>query len=279
MTMLRKTAPSLLVCSFFLLFFSFQAHAASDVGDSAWNTTGDAQLAMTDTGQPEPFMLDKPLPEVLTATRLRQPKTKVPASVTIIPGDLIQQLGITSLWDVFHLVPGMTVAFVASNKPEVSYHGTVAGAQRRLQVIIDGRSSYNIDLADVIWHTMPVALENIERIEVTRGPDAAAYGVNSFLAIINIITKSPQDTQGAVYSRSWTAAKTSSAISDVSAIIWATMITASPISRRESDGFDYRYAKNDGNHDLARTPIRSMMATASARSTMPRLPATTMTSP
>lgn len=136
------------------------------------------------------------LPDVLTATRLRQPKTKVPASVTIIPGDLIRELGINTLWDVFRLVPGMTVGYSKSNNAVVSYHGTVADDQRRLQVLIDGRATYNVDLAEVDWHTMPVAMQDIQRIEVTRGPDAATYGINAFLAVINIITKSPQDTNG-----------------------------------------------------------------------------------
>lgn len=239
MTMLRNTTLSLLVCSFSLCAVTQTARAAGP---------GPA------IGEPASFMLDKPLPEVLTATRLRQPKTKVPASVTIIPGDLIHQLGITSIWDVFHLVPGMTVAFVASNKPAVSYHGTVAGAQRRLQVMIDGRSSYNIDLADVNWHTLPVALENIERIEITRGPDAAAYGVNSFLAIINIITKSAQDTQGA-YVRVTDGSKDFKRyFGRVSDHVGNYDYRLSYL-KKESDGFDYRYAKNDDNYIGPRFPF------------------------
>lgn len=139
---------------------------------------------------------DNPMPDVLTATRLRQPKTKVPASVTILPGSLLRELGVKDLWDAFLLVPGMTVGYSKSNVPTLSYHGTTADDQRRLQVLVDGRSVYNVTLAEVDWHNMPVAMENIQRIEVTRGPDAASYGLNSFLAVINIITKSPQDTQG-----------------------------------------------------------------------------------
>jgi len=136
------------------------------------------------------------MPDVLTATRLRQPKTKVPASVTILSGDLLRELGVRDLWDAFLLVPGMTVGYSKSNVPTVSYHGTVADDQRRLQVLVDGRSVYNVTLAEVDWHNMPVPLEDIRRIEVIRGPDSASYGLNSFLAVINIITQSPQDSQG-----------------------------------------------------------------------------------
>ena len=136
------------------------------------------------------------LPEVLTASRLRQPKARTPGTVTILEGDMLRALGVLNLWDAFRLVPGMTVGYTGSNNPVVTYHGTVAVEQRRLQVLVDGRSYYNASLADVDWNNMPVPIQEIERIEVTRGPNAATYGANSFLAVINIETRSPQDTHG-----------------------------------------------------------------------------------
>lgn len=142
------------------------------------------------------FLFDSPVPEVLTTTRLRQPKSKVPGTTTIIQGELIRDLGILNLVEVFRLVPGMTVAYVGSNKPVTSYHGTVAFDQRRLQVQIDGRTAYQPSLAGVEWNTMPVAIESIERIEISRGPNSAAYGINAFLGTINIITRSPADSDG-----------------------------------------------------------------------------------
>ena len=136
------------------------------------------------------------LPVVLTAARLKQPRTDVPAAVTVIPGDLILQLGVKSLHEVFRLVPGMTVGASGSNFPVLSYHGTKADEQRRLQILIDGRAQYAPNLASVDWLNLPVPLEEIERIEVTRGPNAASYGANSFLATVNIITRHPEDTAG-----------------------------------------------------------------------------------
>lgn len=136
------------------------------------------------------------IPEVLTTTRLRQPKSRVPGTTSVISGDMIRALGILNLEEVFRLVPGMTVGAVGSNTPVVSYHGTVAYDQRRLQVQIDGRTAYQPSLAGVQWNTMPVAIENIDRIEVSRGPNAAAYGINAFLGTINIITRDPGDTAG-----------------------------------------------------------------------------------
>ncbi len=136
------------------------------------------------------------IPEVLTTTRLRQSKLRVPGTTTIITGEMIRDLGIMNLVEAFRLVPGMVVGHWGSTNPVTSYHGTSQYEQRRLQVQIDGRTAYRISLADVDWLGMPVALENIERIEVSRGPNSAAYGINAFLGSINIITRSPEDTAG-----------------------------------------------------------------------------------
>lgn len=137
------------------------------------------------------------LPEVLTTTRLRQPKTRVPGTTTVIEGEMIRDLGIMSLVEVFRLVPGMVVAEVGSNSPVTTYHGTVHYEQRRMQVLVDGRTAHRATLSDMDWQTMPVPLELIERIEVSRGPNSAAYGINAFLGTINIITRNPADTSGA----------------------------------------------------------------------------------
>ncbi|PPK50780.1 TonB-dependent receptor plug domain-containing protein [Marinobacter persicus] len=139
---------------------------------------------------------EEPVPEVLTTTRLRQPKTRVPGSTTIIEGSLIRDLGIKHLYEVFRLVPGMTVNFVGSHQPVVTYHGTSHYEQRRMQVLVDGRTAHRATLSDMDWESMPVPLEMIERIEVARGPNSAAYGINAFLGTINIITRDPADTDG-----------------------------------------------------------------------------------
>src|SRR5690606_18656887 len=78
----------------------------------------------------------------------------------------------------------------------VSQHGTTFSDGRRMQVLVDGRSVYSIGLSDVKWTDLPLLLDDIERIEVTRGPNAAAYGANAFLGVINIITRDPRDSHG-----------------------------------------------------------------------------------
>mgnify|MGYP006278875019 FL=1 len=187
------------------------------------------------------------LPKVLTASRLRQSKANTPGTVTILEGEFIRDLGILNLWDVFRLVPGMTVGYVGSNDPVVSYHGTVAVEQRRLQVLVDGRSYYNASLADMDWTNLPVPLDEVERIEVTRGPNAASYGANSFLAVINIITRSPSDTHG-VELRGTEGLRGDDGFGHYYGSFGARngpLDWRLSLNQRRSDGFDFRFARDE----------------------------------
>jgi len=135
-----------------------------------------------------------PLPEVLTPVRLKQPRTETPASVTVIEHKEIEASGIRDLPELLRLVPGMAVGARSGWDYVVIYHGTNRHNSHRMQVMIDGRSVYQAGLATINWEDIPLAMEDIERIEVTRGPDTAAYGANAFLGVINIITKHPDDS-------------------------------------------------------------------------------------
>lgn len=138
--------------------------------------------------------LDLPIPQVLTPVRLKQPRTEVPASVTVIDRELIDAAGVREIPELLRLVPGMVSAARSGWDYVVSYHGTNRRNSRRMQVLIDGRSIYQAGLATIEWTDIPLAMEDIERIEVTRGPNTAAYGANAFLGIINIITRHPDDS-------------------------------------------------------------------------------------
>lgn len=145
-------------------------------------------------GESLPFMTaDQAVPEVLTATRLRQSMQQTPAAVTIIDRQMIQQSGIREIPEILRMVPGMVVGYESGSDAFVSYHGTSADYARRMQVLVDGRSIYQTALAAVDWLGMPIDINDIERIEVIRGPNSAAWGANSFLGVINIITRHPSD--------------------------------------------------------------------------------------
>ena len=142
------------------------------------------------------FMDGQALPQVLTATRLKQTPAEVPGSMTVLDSELISASGARDISELLRLVPGMMVGNISGNQAAVNYHGTNATEARRMQVLIDGRSVYRAGLATVDWSDIPVAMEDIERIEVFRGPNTVSYGANALMAVVNIITRHPADSHG-----------------------------------------------------------------------------------
>ena len=144
----------------------------------------------------DPLLDDLQLPTVLSATRLKQSPVEVPGSMTVIDRQLIRGSGARDVPELMRLVPGMMVGYSAGNLPNVNYHGTNISEARRMQVLVDGRSVYRPGLATVDWTDIPLAIEDIERIEVFRGPNTAAYGANALMGVINIISTRPELSQG-----------------------------------------------------------------------------------
>jgi iron complex outermembrane receptor protein len=139
---------------------------------------------------------DGNIPVVLTPARLKQSLADVPGSVTIISSDMLERLNISSVAEALRLVPGMAVTQVSGTDIRVNYLGTNILVPRRLLVLIDGMSVYRPALARVDWKELPVAVEDIARIEVTRGPNSVAYGGDAMMGIVNIITKAPNTVEG-----------------------------------------------------------------------------------
>lgn len=128
-------------------------------------------------------------PVVLSISRLAQPVSRAPAAVTVITREMIEASGARQLPDLFRLVPGFQVSWARGNIQTVTYQGLSSIYSRRLQVLVDGRSVYNPAYGQVQWRGIPVALEDIDRIEVVRGPNAAKDGVNAIVASIHIYTR------------------------------------------------------------------------------------------
>lgn len=132
---------------------------------------------------------DIPELTVATPTKMAQSIKDVPSAVTIIEGDTIRRLGYTNIPDILRLAPGFVTAQGNAWDYRVAYHGTNNFNTRRMQVLVDGMSVYRSGLAKVDWLMLPVAIKDIERIEVTRSPSSASYGANAFQAVVNIITR------------------------------------------------------------------------------------------
>lgn len=140
------------------------------------------------------------IPTIISVTRMAQPRSETPAAVTVIDQDMIRASGARELVHLLRLVPGFQVADATGHLQTATYHGLGDEYSRRLQVLVDGRSVYGTGLGNVFWSTLPVALSDIDHIEVIRGPNSVSFGANAFLGAINIITKHSAGTDGVAVS-------------------------------------------------------------------------------
>lgn len=134
--------------------------------------------------------------EITSVSRKTQNLADVPAAAFVISSEDIRRSGALALPDVLRMVPGLQVAQIDSGRYAVSARGFNGRFANKLQVLIDGRSIYNPIFSGVIWEQDQIALEDIERIEVIRGPGAAMWGANAVNGVINIISKHSRNQQG-----------------------------------------------------------------------------------
>lgn len=151
-------------------------------------------LAASDELSEKDFLQDFPI--VLTASRLSQPLSEAPNAMTVIDRKMIVASGFRTITDLFKLVPGMYVSYYKGSQAIVAYHGATDASSRRMQVMIDGRSVYLPPANTVDWANLPITIDDIERIEVIRGPAAASYGANSTQGVISIITRDASEVEG-----------------------------------------------------------------------------------
>jgi iron complex outermembrane receptor protein len=123
-----------------------------------------------------------------------------PAAITVVTPEEIQEFGITTLPDALRLVPGMDVAQINSGEWAVSARGFNSEFADKMLVLIDGRSIYTTGFGGVIWGMETPMMEDLDRIEVIRGPGGSLWGANAVNGVINIITKSAKETQGGLIS-------------------------------------------------------------------------------
>jgi iron complex outermembrane recepter protein len=136
--------------------------------------------------------------EVTSVSRQESTVGASPAAVFVITQETIRRSGATTLPELFRRVPGMNVARVDANKWAVSARGFSDRFANKLLVQIDGRTLYNPIFSGVFWDTVDYPLEDIDRIEVIRGPGASIWGANAVNGVINIITRPAEETQDAL---------------------------------------------------------------------------------
>jgi iron complex outermembrane receptor protein len=128
---------------------------------------------------------------VVAASRRAQATIEAPNAITVITGDEIRASGLVSLPEILRRVPGAEVMVMGVSSANVSFRGFNQRVANKVLVLVDGRPEYQDFIGATLWPALPVGLEEIERVEVIRGPGSALYGANAMLGVVNIITRAP----------------------------------------------------------------------------------------
>ena len=136
------------------------------------------------------------MPTVTSATRLTESLLNTPAAVTIIDRDLIEASTVLTIPDLLRLVPGFQVAHATGAVTTATRHGVADQLERRFEVMVNGNAVYVPVNASMEWNLLGIPIENVERIEVVRSPNAPAFGGNATFGSINIITRDPLELSG-----------------------------------------------------------------------------------
>ncbi len=138
--------------------------------------------------------------EVTSVSKKKERKQDAAAAIYVLTQEDIRRSGATTIPDLLRTVPGVEVARLTANSWSVTARGFGGVFANKLLVLIDGRSVYTPLFSGVYWEFQNVVLEDVERIEVIRGPGGTLWGANAVNGVINIITKKAADTQGLLVS-------------------------------------------------------------------------------
>ena len=134
--------------------------------------------------------------QITAASRREQRVGDIPAAVFVLTQDDIRRSGMRTLPELFRLVPGVQVAQLTSSNWAISIRGFNDQFSNKLLVLIDGRSTYKRAFSGTFWDAEDLFIDDIDRIEVIRGPGASVWGANAVNGVINVVTKSAKDSRG-----------------------------------------------------------------------------------
>ena len=163
----------------------------------AWPQTSSAKVPTAPQGDLTQVSIETLMNmEVTSVSKKEQKMSQVAAAIFVITQGDIRRSGATNIPDLLRMVPGLDVAQINGSTWAISARGFNLQFANKLLVLIDGRAVYSPLFGGVNWDTQDVPLEDIERIEVIRGPGGAVWGANAVNGVINIITKKAADTPG-----------------------------------------------------------------------------------
>lgn len=147
--------------------------------------------------------------KVTTVSKRAEPAWDVAAALTVLTHSDVRQAGVRTLGDALRLVPGVSAAQINARDWMIGTRGFDQQFANKLLVMIDGRSIYTPLFGGVLWDSADIVLQDLEQIEVIRGPGAAVWGSNAVNGVINIVTKPATDTLGTLLEARWGTVETS----------------------------------------------------------------------
>ncbi len=174
-----------LICIFLVVLFYLHGNAEGN------NQTEQNPLNLADLSLEE--LMDI---KVTSVSKKEQTLSQAAAAIFVITQEDIRRSGVTTIPEALRMAPGVEVAQVDANKWAITIRGFNNLFASKLLVMIDGRTIYTPLFSGVYWDVQDTVLEDIDRIEVIRGPGGTLWGANAVNGVINIITKNAKDTQG-----------------------------------------------------------------------------------
>lgn len=182
--------------------------------------------------------------EVTSVSKKKQRLDTAASAVYVITQADIKNAGVTNMPDILAMAPGINVNRIDANKWAVTARGFNGRFANKLLVLMDGRTLYSPSYSGVYWEAQDMLLDNIERIEIIRGPGATIWGANAVNGVINIITKNAMDTQG------WQVSSGGgSHVNRQATGRWGGNISDNTSFRVNAKGTKYGEFKGDGNVD------------------------------
>lgn len=134
--------------------------------------------------------------KVIAGTRTLEKWNTMPMAIAVLPQETIEASGEMRLAEILRGAPGLNVARYVGSSYAISARGFSSSSSNKLQVMMDGRSLYTPLFSGVFWEIQDTLLEDLDRVEIVRGPGAALWGSNAVNGVINFVTKNARDTQG-----------------------------------------------------------------------------------
>ena len=173
----------------------------ADPAQSQGQSQGQTQQGQAQQGQTQPAQKPEDVKYketvVVSASKKEQQLVNAPATMTVIGPEVLNLAPSTNYGDLLRVVPGVNVTQMSARDVNVTSRGATSSLATSQLAVVDGRSIYQDFFGFVMWDFMPANVNEIKQMEVIRGPASAVWGANALNGVINVITKSPREMQGA----------------------------------------------------------------------------------